>query len=115
MFVAKHCEQKYIIEKKVLEWAQNQNGQKVFAEDLEDGYPKFPRCRKLALNYEAFEEHDITDSAVELNLMKMTAKILFACICTLLEDALSWYNEYGPNIGLTNNNGEKNQTLQLYL
>ena len=109
----------------MLEWAQYQNGNKVLAQDLEDGYPKFPRCKKFALNYEAFEERDIADSAVELNSTKMTEKLLFACICTLLEDAylhLSrrriklvqqiWFESWPYKQRWRK---ESNQTLQLYL
>ena len=113
--VAKHCERKYIIEKKVLEWARNQKKNEDLAKDLKKGYPKFPICGQMALNYNHLEDGVISDKTVGSSSSKMTSKLLFACICTLLEDALCWYNKNGPNPGLPNNNGVKNQSLHLYL
>ena len=83
--------------------------------DLIHDYPKFPRCGKLDLNFEHHEDHDITDKDVDSTSTKMTAKLHFACISTLLEDALIWYNKNGPNPGLSNKHPEKNQMLWLYL
>jgi hypothetical protein len=115
LFVANHCEQKYIVEKKVLDWARAEKGNPDLAKDLQDGYPRFPRCEKGELDFAYLEDRRVTDVELDLKSTKMTSKLHFACVCTLLADALSWYNRNGPNPGVGCDDGSSNQAVHLYL
>ena len=97
--VATHCTKKYVVEKKVIEWSRNENGNPDLALDLEFDYPFFPRCEKDGLNFDLYREegYQINDKEFQMTSSKMTNKLHFALIFTLLSDALRWYNRAGPN------------------
>ena len=94
---ATHCTQKYVMEKKVMEWARNECDNPDLAADLKESYPYFPRCEKTDLNFEWIKGRVINDKEMLLSSSKMTNKLFFALVSTLMSDAISTYNKSGPN------------------
>ena len=115
VWVAEHCTKKYVIEKKVIEWTRNENVNPDLAHDLQFSYPKFPKCEKVGLNFDILREgYQVNDKELRMSSGKMTNKLYFALIYTLLLDALRWYNRAGPN-PVFPVQAESNNAVQLYL
>ena len=114
IITATHCTQKYVIKKKVMEWARNECDNPDLAADLKESYPYFPRCKKTSLNFEYLKGRVINDTEMTLSSSKMTNKLHFALISTLMSDAITTYNKSGPNPEIPQQTS-RNKAVSLYL